>query len=98
MDKIYLHTTLPLQYRNQSHIEVKSDRSDFKTMLANALDTVNAAQKESTLMTHKLITGEVEDLHQVMIAAQKASITLDLTVQVRNKVVEAYQEIMRMQM
>ena len=49
-------------------------------------------------MTNKLITGEVEDLHQVMIAAQKASITLDLTIQVRNKVVEAYQEIMRMQM
>lgn len=98
MDKIRLQPTLPLQYKNPNYIETKSTNTDFKTLLANALHKVDAAQKESMLMTQKLIAGEVEDLHQVMIAAQKASITLDLTIQVRNKVVEAYQEIMRMQM
>ena len=47
-------------------------------------------------MTEKLINGGNVDLHEVMIAAQKASVTLSATMEVRNKAVEAYQEIMRM--
>ena len=47
-------------------------------------------------MTEKLINGGNVDLHEVMIASQKASITLNATMEVRNKAVEAYQEIMRM--
>ena len=47
-------------------------------------------------MTNKLINGENVELHEVMIAAQKASITLNATIEIRNKVIEAYQEIMRM--
>jgi len=47
--------------------------------------------------TRLLITGEEIELHQVMLAAQKAELALELTLTVRNKVVEAYQEIMRMQ-
>ncbi|MGB3261796.1 flagellar hook-basal body complex protein FliE, partial [Paenisporosarcina sp.] len=49
-------------------------------------------------LTNQLVTGEVKDIHEVMIASQKASLSLQLTVQVRNKVVEAYQEVMRMQL
>lgn len=75
----------------------KNTSSEFKEILSNALQKVNEQQIESRELTEKLITGEVTDLHQVMIAAEKASISLNLTVQVRNKVVEAYQEIMRMQ-
>ncbi|WP_332308704.1 flagellar hook-basal body complex protein FliE [Halobacillus mangrovi] len=41
--------------------------------------------------------GEVDDLHNVMIASQKASITMQTTVEVQNKVIEAYKEMMRMQ-
>lgn len=48
-------------------------------------------------MTEKLARGENVDLHQVMIASQKANITLQATIEIRNKVIEAYQEIMRMQ-
>ena len=47
-------------------------------------------------MTQKLVLGENVELHEVMIAAQKASISLNATMEVRNKVVEAYQEIIRM--
>ena len=47
-------------------------------------------------MTEKLINGGDIELHDVMIASQKASITLNTTLEIRNKVVEAYQEIMRM--
>lgn len=75
----------------------KNNSSQFKDLLTNAIQQVNEQQIESRKLTEKLITGEVTDLHEVMIAAEKASISLNLTVQVRNKVVEAYQEIMRMQ-
>ncbi|WKA53915.1 flagellar hook-basal body complex protein FliE [Planococcus shixiaomingii] len=70
----------------------------FGDIFKQALQGVNAAQKESENKTKQLVTGEVNDVSEVMIAAQKASLSLDLTVQVRNKVVEAYQEVMRMQL
>ena len=48
------------------------------------------------ILTNKMANGENVDLHTVMIASQKASISLTATLEIRNKVVEAYQEIMRM--
>jgi flagellar hook-basal body complex protein FliE len=73
-------------------------QQNFADFLKKSIDEVNASQKESDLMTGKLARGENVDLHQVMIASQKASITLQTTMEVRNKVVEAYQEVMRMPM
>jgi flagellar hook-basal body complex protein FliE len=70
---------------------------DFGQLFKRSLEKVNAAQQKSDMLTDKLVTGEVKDVHEVMIAAQKASLSLQLTLQVRNKVVEAYQEVMRMQ-
>lgn len=72
-------------------------QNSFKTALNEALHKVNDAQHASQKATDKLARGESIDLHEVMITAQKASITLQTTVEVRNKIVEAYQEIMRMQ-
>jgi flagellar hook-basal body complex protein FliE len=69
----------------------------FVSLFSDALANVNEAQKTSEVMTNKLITGEVKDVHEVMIASQKANLSLQLTVEVRNKVIESYQEIMRMQ-
>lgn len=69
----------------------------FANQLKNAIDGVNKSQVQSNQMTQALARGEVDDLHNVMITAQKASITMQTTVKVQNKVVEAYKEIMRMQ-
>ncbi|MFT9847862.1 flagellar hook-basal body complex protein FliE [Aneurinibacillus sp. REN35] len=69
----------------------------FSTYLKNAVQDVNALQKAGEAMNQGLATGQVQDLHQVMIASQKAGVALDMTMQIRNKAVEAYQEIMRMQ-
>ncbi|TLS36732.1 flagellar hook-basal body complex protein FliE [Pseudalkalibacillus caeni] len=88
---------LPGQTKDISNVQNNAS-ANFGDMLKNAINQVNDTQKESDLMTNKLVTGEVQDVHQVMIAAQKASIALNMTVQVRNKVIESYQEIMRMQM
>ena len=68
----------------------------FANTLKDAISKVNDQQIQSDVMTEKLINGGNVDLHEVMIASQKASITLNATMEVRNKVIEAYQEIMRM--
>ena len=70
----------------------------FSDMLSAAIRDVNGLQKAAEAKNVDLAAGRVEDLSEVMIAAQKAALALQLTVQVRNKVVEAYQEIIRMQM
>ncbi|OIJ09898.1 flagellar hook-basal body complex protein FliE [Anaerobacillus arseniciselenatis] len=72
-------------------------QNNFKSLLSDALHNVNNAQHASAKATEKLARGENIDLHEVMITGQKASITLQTTVEVRNKIVEAYQEVMRMQ-
>ncbi len=76
---------------------VAETSQSFSNFLKESLDQVNRQQLESKMMTEKLLTGEIEDIHQVSLAGQKALLGLQLTLQVRNKVIEAYQEVMRMQ-
>ncbi|KRG09847.1 hypothetical protein ACA30_15025 [Virgibacillus soli] len=80
---------------NQSLSQVKENK--FGTYLKNAIDEVNSAQVQSTEATQKLLNGQEIELHDVMITAQKASITMQAALEIRNKAVEAYQEVMRMQ-
>ena len=68
----------------------------FASVLKESINNVNNLQVQSDKMTDKLVRGENIDLHQVMIASQKASITMQATLEIRNKVIEAYQEVMRM--
>ncbi|KPB04361.1 flagellar hook-basal body complex protein FliE [Bacillus sp. CHD6a] len=69
----------------------------FSTYLKDAMNEVNNAQVASNQITTKLVNNEGVELHDVLIAQQKASVAMSLTMEVRNKGVEAYQEIMRMQ-
>ncbi|MFD1360334.1 flagellar hook-basal body complex protein FliE [Lentibacillus salinarum] len=69
----------------------------FADTLKTAIDSVNNAQVNSDNKTEALAKGQVDDLHDVMIAAQKASVTLESSVQIQRKVIDAYNEIMRMQ-
>ena len=67
----------------------------FGQYLENALNSVDAQEKEVHKLNDKFLIGEV-DVSQVQIASQKAELSLQLTSQIRNKVIDAYQEIMRM--
>ncbi len=69
----------------------------FKEMLYDAIDTVSDLQRNADELMTKLAIGETQDLHQVMIAVEEVNLALQLTLQIRNKMLEAYQEIMRMQ-
>ena len=70
----------------------------FGEILKDAISTVNELQKQSDQEIQKLMTGESQDLHNTVIAMQKADLSFQMMMQVRNKIVQAYQEIMRMQM
>lgn len=72
-------------------------QKSFKLHLKQALQHVDQLQKQADVKTEQLIKGEITDLHDVMITAQKASLTLETTVQIQRKVIDAYNEIMRMQ-
>lgn len=67
---------------------------DFGTLLGNAIDSINSTQATADASATALITGQSTDLHTVMIDMQKAKTTLDLAVQVRNKTLDAYNELM----
>jgi flagellar hook-basal body complex protein FliE len=69
----------------------------FGEILKDAISTVNSLQKQSDQEIQKLMTGESQDLHTTVIAMQKADLSFQMMMQVRNKIVQAYQEIMRMQ-
>jgi flagellar hook-basal body complex protein FliE len=70
----------------------------FGDTLQNAFAQTNDLQNQAAQESTAFATGQVTDIHSVMIAAQKASVSLELTTQVRNQVVSAYQQIMQMQM
>ncbi|MFN3425826.1 MAG: flagellar hook-basal body complex protein FliE [Novosphingobium meiothermophilum] len=68
----------------------------FTDTLKGALDTVNAVQQKSSDITAAYEKGEVVDIAKVMLARQEAGVAFEATLQVRNKLLTAYQDIMRM--
>lgn len=71
--------------------------SDFGDVLNNAIDTLQQKEDTANQNIASLAAGEDIELHQVMLAMQEADISFQMAIQVRNKLVEAYQEVMRMQ-
>ncbi|WP_208592481.1 flagellar hook-basal body complex protein FliE [Gracilibacillus suaedae] len=76
---------------------VGESQQQFADSFKQAIDNINKAQHESDQKTQALAKGEIDDLHDVMITAQKASVMLQTGVQVQKKMVDAYNEVMRMQ-
>jgi len=74
----------------------KSD-SSFLNWLSREMTAVNQQIQGAELQVQQLATGEQDNLHQVMLSLEKAKLGFELAVQVRNRLLEGYQEIMRMQ-
>ena len=68
----------------------------FEAVLKDSIGTVHGAQSAAHISVERFLSGETEELHQVAMATQRAELTFELFLQVRNKVVQAYQDIMRM--
>ncbi len=87
----------PLGVSNSTPDDNPLVAESFEKVLSRALEPVNNLQLQSAELDGQLAQGKLEYVHQAMAMAQKASLALDMTMQIRNKVVEAYQEIMRTQ-
>jgi len=70
----------------------------FQDVLAGAIGRVESLGQDAALSVERFLSGEGDDLHTVALATQQADLAFEMFQQVRNKVVSAYQEIMRMQM
>lgn len=71
--------------------------SDIYKSAINMLDQTNTLQKQAEQSAVDFAIGDIDNIHEVMIAQEKATVALQYTVQIRDKVLEAYNEIMRMQ-
>lgn len=78
------------------HTPNVSGEKSFGQFFSDAIKDVNTLQKSAETASVDLAAGKIQDVAQVTIAQSKADLALQLTMQVRNKVVDAYQEIMRM--
>ena len=72
--------------------------SAFRDVFASAIQTVENAGNQASASVERFLSGEGEELHTTVLATEKAELSFELFLQARNKVVSAYQEIMRLQM
>ena len=88
----------PQQARNvdMSASAANVNRPEFGNMLKSAIDSVNSLQQSASQSSTDFVTGKEKDLIKVMIEGQKASVGFQAMVQVRNRFVSAYQDIMNM--
>lgn len=75
----------------------KGGAKAFGEMLKDSINEVNKVQHEAAASVEKLAKGETKNIHDTMIAAEKASVSFNMMIQVRNKLLSAYEEVMRMQ-
>jgi len=71
-------------------------KASFGTLLKDAISTANDLQQKSDLEIQKIMTGESDELHTAVVAMQRADLSFQMMMQVRNKIVQAYQEVLRM--
>ncbi len=71
---------------------------DFSALLSQAVANVENGQQQTGAAMDRFLSGEDVEVHQVALLAQKAEMQFDLFMQVRNKVIAAYQEVMKMQL
>ena len=71
---------------------------EFRGVLAGAIQSVEKARSQAAQSVDGFLSGDGQELHSAILAMQRADLAFELGLQVRNKVVQAYQEIMRMQM
>ena len=74
-----------------------SGKSSFADMITEAIESVDESQKIADQNVRDVVTGQSDDIHEVMISMEKAQLSFQLMVEMRNKVVETYQELSRMQ-
>lgn len=111
MDGLTISTSQALLEKGQTLTQLRNDKlqnqiatpaasdgeKSFADTLKDAVQSVNTMQQQSDIKIQQLATGKTQNVADVMVTAERADIALKLMVQVRNKIIEAYQEVMKMQ-
>lgn len=74
---------------------VGDEQDSFKNVLSKFVGDVNQMQKQADTSVNKLASGEITDIHDVMVKVEEANLSFSLMMEIRNKIVEGYKEIMR---
>lgn len=74
-----------------------TENQSFSNILSEAIDYMEETEAESSAANEALLTGDSDDIHTALIASQKAELAVSYAVQIRNKLIEAYNDIMNMQ-
>lgn len=82
---------------SKSVTKKNDDGNSFAEMLKGSVEKVNSMQNEADQAVQDLLVGKDQNIHQVMIAVEKANLSFNMMMQVRNKIINAYEEIMRTQ-
>lgn len=98
MDKINLNpANSALNPKNTAQNAEKVDKNEFANLLKKSVDELNLAQKTSEKALSDMASGQIQDLHQAGIAISRAEMSMKLMLEVRNKAISAYKEILRTQ-
>ena len=89
-------SSLPGEKMDSERPEARDILTDFQKVLKRSIEEVDGLAKEANHSVQEMIGGKM-DVHQAMVAMEQANISFRLMVQVRNKMMAAYEEIMRMQ-
>jgi flagellar hook-basal body complex protein FliE len=96
-----IHPPAPLDPISLAPVAIdgqKKDGPNFGAILAQAVGHVVDLENQSQQKIDRFLRGEDQELHDLMLSTQRAGMAFDMLLQVRNKVVQAYQEVMRMQL
>jgi len=74
-----------------------AEGADFGSLLGSGIQDVVELQRESKAKTHGLVTGETQNIHEVMIANEKAGVAFEMMLEIRNKLMSAWKEVTRLQ-
>lgn len=77
--------------------KVTKNDAEFNSLFNGLINKANEADINDKQQNIRLMTGEIDNLHDVLISAEEADLALRLTIQIRNKVIDAYNEVMRLQ-
>jgi flagellar hook-basal body complex protein FliE len=88
----------PITLPQISPVSSAGQSGEFQKVLAGTINQLESLNNNAADSVQKFLSGENEELHTTILATQKAELAFELGMQVRNKVVDAYQEIMKMQM
>ncbi len=77
-------------------VDIKEKGGEFSDLFSEMISSVNDLQLDSSEIQSAFLSGDPVELHQVMIKAEEAGVAMDLLLEIRNKLVDAYKEIMRM--